>query len=203
MKRTLFIAAAFALLTGAPIIGSSQTRPLPSGSNTQNASTPPVSATVPDTKIALVDTNMFGDEQAGIKRYLNALKTVQGEFQPKQAELINLQTRIKTIADEITKLSGTPVVSEPSIRAKQEEGERLQRDFKYKKEQVEAEFQKRYEAVVGPISADVGKAMDRYAAAHGITLILDISKLLPAVLTMNPAMNVTQAFIAEYNSQNP
>jgi hypothetical protein len=34
-------------------------------------------------------------------------------------------------------------------------------------------------------------------------MILDISKLLPAVLTLNPAMDVTQAFIAEYNSRNP
>jgi hypothetical protein len=34
-------------------------------------------------------------------------------------------------------------------------------------------------------------------------MILDISKLLPAVLTVNPAMDVTQAFIADYNSKHP
>ena len=34
-------------------------------------------------------------------------------------------------------------------------------------------------------------------------MILDISKLAPAILTVNPAMDVTQAFIAEFNSKNP
>jgi Skp family chaperone for outer membrane proteins len=203
MKRTLFIAAAFALLIGAPLLCSSQTRPAPTGPATQKPATPPAAVSVPETKIALIDTNVFSDEQAGIKRYLSAVKNVRSEFQPKETELLSLQTRIKTIADEINKLTGTPVVSAENVRAKQDEGERLQREFKYKKEQVEVDFQKRYEVVVGPISADIGKAIDRYAVEHGLTMILDVSKLVPAVLTMNPAMNVTQAFITEYNSRNP
>jgi hypothetical protein len=32
-------------------------------------------------------------------------------------------------------------------------------------------------------------------------MILDISKLAPAILTVNPNMDVTAAFIAEYNSK--
>jgi len=31
--------------------------------------------------------------------------------------------------------------------------------------------------VVAPVSADIGKGLDQYAAQHGLTLILDISKL--------------------------
>jgi hypothetical protein len=34
-------------------------------------------------------------------------------------------------------------------------------------------------------------------------MILDISKLAPAILTVNPAMDVTQTFINEYNSTHP
>jgi hypothetical protein len=34
-------------------------------------------------------------------------------------------------------------------------------------------------------------------------MILDISKLAPAVLTVNPAMDVTAAFIADFNTKNP
>jgi hypothetical protein len=32
---------------------------------------------------------------------------------------------------------------------------------------------------------------------------MDISKLIPAILTVNPAMDVTAAFISEYNGRNP
>ena len=56
---------------------------------------------------------------------------------------------------------------------------------------------------VNPISTDIGKALDQYAIQHGLTMILDVSKLLPAILTVNPAVDVTAAFIAEYNSKNP
>ena len=205
MKRILIILG-FVLSTGAFVMTFGQARPAAPGPATPKPAAPqagPTTASIPATKIAVVDTNMFGDAKAGIKRYLNAVKGVQSEFQPKQGELVNLQTRIKAIAEEITKLSGNSVVSQQSIQAKQEEGERLQRELKYKKDQADADFQKRYEVVVGPISADIGKALDQYAAQQGLTMILDISKLMPAVLSMNPAMDVTQAFISEYNSKNP
>ena len=94
-------------------------------------------------------------------------------------------------------------MSQETIQAKREEGERLQREFKYKQEQIEADFQKRLNQVIGPISTDIGKGLDQYASQHGLTMILDISKLLPAVLSVNPAMDVTAAFIADYNSKHP
>lgn len=207
MKRILVIAAVFLLLTIASISASAQKRPGAAGPATSKPAapqpTPNATVAVPATKIALVDTSVFGDEKAGITRYLNAVKTVQREFQPKHAELMNLQNRIKAIADEITKLSGNSVVGPQTIQAKQEEGERLERELKYKKEQTDADFEKRYRELAGPISVDIGKALDQYASQHGLTMILDISKLLPAVLTVNPAMDITRSFIAEYNSKNP
>jgi Skp family chaperone for outer membrane proteins len=160
-------------------------------------------ANVPPAKIALVDTTVFGDEKVGIKRYLTAVNTVQRGFEAKNAELRNLQNQIKVIADDLTKLSNNPVVNQDSLRAKREEGERLQRELKYKKEQAEADFEKRYTEVVGPISNDIGNSLIQYAAQNGLTMILDISKLLPAVLSVNPAMDVTQEFIADYNNKHP
>ncbi len=156
---------------------------------------------VPETKIAYLNTEAFGDEKAGITRYVTAVKALEREFDPRQKELITMQTRIKTIADELGKLSSSSVVDPKSIQAKQDEGESLQRDLKYKKEQADAAFAKRYEEAISPISRDIGNALTQFATTRGITMILDISKLAPAVLTANPAMDVTQAFISEYNSR--
>jgi len=221
MSRIIVIAAAFLILIGASVHTSAQTRPAASPTPPRPAapqSTPVTTprpavpqpapfvapANVPAAKIAVVDTTVFGDEKAGIKRYLNAVTTVQRAFEPKNAELRNLQNQIKVIADDLNKLSANPgVVSPESIRAKQGEGERLQRELKYKKEQADADFERRYTEVVGPVSTDIGNALIQYASQNGLTMILDISKLLPAVLTVNPAMDVTQAFIADYNSKHP
>ena len=206
MIRFILIAAAFVVLAGASVSTFAQTQPpatrpaAPQPTPPAPQPTPAVPAPVPITKIALVDTTMFGDEKAGINRYVNALKGVQAAFQIRLNELNTLQTQIKTIADEINKLSSSPVVD---LKPKQDEGERLQRELKYKKEQFDADFERALTQAVAPVSTDIGKALDQYAAQHGLTMILDISKLLPALLTVNPATDVTQAFITDYNSKHP
>ena len=206
MNRIILIAAAFVVLTGASVSVAAQTQPAgarpaaPQATPPAPQPTPAAAAPVPVTKIALVDTTLFGDEKAGINRYVSALKRVQATFQPRLIELNNLQNQIKALADEINKLSANPVVD---LKPKQDEGERLQRDLKYKKEQFDADFERALTQAAAPVSADIGKALDQYAAQHGLTMILDISKLLPALLTVSPAMDITQAFIADYNSKHP
>ena len=220
MSRIILIAAALVISIGASIPTFAQARPAASPTPTRPAAprpapvatprpapaqTTPVAmpANVPASKIALVDTTVFGDQKVGIRRYVNAVNSVEKIFEPKSLELRNLQNQIKVIADDIAKLNNNPVVSPESVRAKQDEGERLQRELKYKKEQADADFQKRYTEVVGPISNDIGNALIQYASQNGLTMIFDISKLAPAVLSVNPAMDVTQAFIADYNSKHP
>ena len=202
MKRFILIAAAFMVLTVASVAATAQTPPAGPRPAAPKP-TPVAAAPVPETRIGLVDTTQFGDEKAGIARYVNALKSVQAAFQVRVNELNALQTQMKTISDEITKLSANPAASAEMIKAKQDDGGRLQRDWKYKKDQFDVDYEKRLTEVVAPISVDIGKGLDQYAAQHGLTLILDISKLLPALLTVNPAMDITQAFIADYNSKHP
>ena len=204
MKNFRLIAAALMLAAMIAVSASAQTRPAgttparPAAPQTTPAAS---NAPVPDTKIAFIDTGAFGEEKIGITRFVNAMKSLEREFKPRQDELNTMQNRIKALADEISK---TQSVADPkTIQAKQDEGERLQRDLKYKQDQADADFKKRYTDVVSPISSDIGKALDAFATQRGITMILDISKLAPAVLTVNPAMDVTQAFINEYNSTHP
>jgi Skp family chaperone for outer membrane proteins len=202
MKRIRLIAAAMMLAAVVAISASAQTRP--GAAAPRPAQTPPAAVNtgpVPDTKIAYIDTGAFGEEKGGITRYVNAMKSLEREFQPRQTELTNIQARLKAIADEISKLSGNSVVDPKTIQAKQDEGEKLQRDLKYKKEQADADFAKRYKEVIEPISDDISKSLNQFAAQRGITMILDISKLAPVILTANPAMDVTAAFIAEFNAK--
>ena len=205
MKRIHLIVAAMMLATLFAVSSSAQTTPRPAAGAAKPAATPaPASASlnVPDPKIAYIDTGAFGDT-AGITRYINAAKSLDREFKPREDELKTMQGRLKAVADEITKLRGSGVVDQKKIDAKQDEGERLQREIKFKKDQADADFSKRYSEVVGPISTDIGKAIEQFAAPRGITMVLDISKLAPALLMVNPAMDVTQAFIADYNSKHP
>jgi Skp family chaperone for outer membrane proteins len=203
MRNFRILAAAMMLAAMFAVSVSAQTRPATgAGTGTARPATPAApTGPVPETKIAYLNTEAFGDEKVGITRYVTAVKALEREFDPRQKELINMQTRIKAIADEIGRLSGSSVVDPKSIQAKQSEGERLQLDLKYQKEKADADFAKRYEEVVTPISQDIGNALTQFATQRGITMIIDISKLAPAILTANKNMDVTQVFIAEYNSK--
>lgn len=156
---------------------------------------------VPSSKIAFVNSQAFGDEKTGITRYVNAQKSLDREFQPRYTELQTLAKKIQTLADEISKTENVAAPAE--IQRKREEGERLQRELKFKKEDAEVAYRKRGEEVLGPVSQDIGKALDAFAKQRGITMTLDISRLIEAVMTVDPTMDITSAFVAEYNSKNP
>lgn len=202
IAASTILAAITALSAFAQAPARPNTTPARPAATTPAAASNP-NANVPDSKIAFINTEAFGDEKVGITRYINAIKSLEKEFQPRQTELTTMNTRLKTLADEIQKLGAANVVDPKTVQAKQDEAEQLQRDMKRKKEDADAAFQKRYEAVVSPISQDIGKSLTDFANTRGITMILDISKLMPAVLTVNPAMDVTEAFIVEYNRTHP
>ena len=206
MKTIRLIAAAILLAAVVAISASAQTRPgaaTPKPAAPQTQAAPAPTGPIPDSKIAYIDTGAFGEDKGGITRLVTAMNALEREFKPRQDELNNLQARLKTIADEISKLSGNSVVDPKTIQAKQDEGEKLQRELKYKKEQADADFARRYKEVIDPISADIFKALNQFAGQRGITMILDISKLAPngVVLTANPNMDVTAAFITEFNAK--
>jgi Skp family chaperone for outer membrane proteins len=117
--------------------------------------------------------------------------------------VLNLQNRINALITEIQTLSKAPVVDQKTIQAKQQQGETLQAEWKTKKDRLDEDVSKRAEQVIAPISAQIGQAMDQFARQRGVTMTLDISKLLPAILTAVPAVDLTQAFIADFNSKNP
>jgi Skp family chaperone for outer membrane proteins len=214
MKKLIF--AAFILVTTMAFSVVGQTRPQTTPARptptpqARPATTPQPAATpivntgpVPDSKIALIDTSAFNDEKNGIIRYIDAARAVEAEFKPRADELQGLQNRLVALATEIQNLQKAAVADQKTILAKQQQGLALQAEIKTKKDRFDEDLSKRYEVVVGPISNLIGTAMDQFAKSRGITMTLDASKLLPAILTAVPAIDMTQAFINDFNSKNP
>lgn len=207
MKVIRLLAAAMFVTALAAYPALSQQKPVakpPTTSPTPAPASGGVAVVVP-AKIAFIITDAFKDEKIGIARWVAAAKKLQAEFQSKEKELQDLETRIQTLSKELDTLSNSAVVDRKTIVAKQDEIARLQREQKFKKDEGEALFKKRYDEVVGPISADIGKAMDAFAKQRGITLLLEYSRLQEAgiILSADASTDVTVAFIAEYNSKNP
>jgi outer membrane protein len=194
MKIFCAIAAVafFAVIT----VGSVKAQP--------RTTTPPASASVagnmPDAKIALVNTDDFADEKTGIVRLVAAMKRVDAEFQPRRTELQALQQQIEKATADLNKAAP---VQDPKVTAQQNDKiEQMKKEYQRKGEDAQASYQKRLQEVLGPVYEDIGKALDAYAKAHGITLVLDVTKI-QGIVSASESLDITKPFIAEFNSKNP
>ena len=167
------------------------------------AATPAAGAT----KIGWIDTSAFGDEKAGVTKYNNALKALEAEMRPRVAELQTMQAKLKTLSEELARMNGNSAVpvDPKAAQAKQEEGQRIQREFEFKKKEYDAAMSKRGSEILAPIQNDLLKAIQDYARQKGYAVVLDIAALandnMNAILALDPASNVTKDFITFYNAR--
>ena len=184
MKKFGFIAAAlmFVFTFGATAFGQTQ----------------------PPTKIGWIDTGAFSDEKEGIVKYVNAYKSLSNEVKPRETELVGIQTKIQNIAKELQTPppAGVPV-NQQAMATKREEGERLARELEFKKKEYDAFVQKRGGEILGPLNADIGKAIADFGKQKGYVAILDIGKLADAgaILHLDAGANVTKEFVTFYNAR--
>jgi len=158
------------------------------------------SVNVPDSKVAVIDSSAFADEKQGITKFVSALKKVSAEFQPRRTELEGLQQQIDKLTADLQKAA--PVQDPKVTQQQQDKIDQLKKDAQRKGEDAEAAFNKRMQDVLPPLYDDIGKALEAFAKARGINLILDVSKV-QGVFPLTEAMDITKAFIADYNSKNP
>jgi len=183
-----------------PAAGGTQPQPRPA--STPATTAPATSASVPDSKVALIDSRAFEDEKQGILKLLAAARRVSAEFQPRQTELLTLQQQIEKAEADLQKAA--PVQDEKVSKQQKDRIDVLKKEYTRKGEDAQAAFNKRLEDVLGPIYEDMGKALEVFAKARGITLILDVAKIPQGgILNAVESTDITLAFIAEYNSKNP
>lgn len=158
-------------------------------------------ATVPAAKIAIVDTEAFGDSKSGVKRLVAAFGQINREFQPKMDELKGLQARYGALTKTLNDTYGT---SSPEVNEKRSnELEALNRDIKYKQEDGQKALDARTKELTTPILTDINTKLEAYAKERGFDMVFDISKFSGAVMFINQGLDITSAFITEYNTKNP
>jgi Skp family chaperone for outer membrane proteins len=197
MKLVRLIAAVALLTTVAILSVSAQQRPAPgtapAGPAVQNT------GTIPDSKMAMIFSDAFMDPKNGIARFTALLNTLNREFQPRQTEINTMQTRIATLTKEI---NDTQAVAAPeAIRQKRDQLEQLNIEIKRKSEDAQAAYEARRREIFSPLQQDIGKALEAFAKARGITVIVDGSQV--PVSYIAESLDITRIFINEFNSKNP
>ncbi len=195
MKKDHMIAAV-AFLAFAVTPALAQTRP---------ATTPPAgtqSAAVPEAKIALIYSADFQDPKTGLAKFNGLVATLNREFQPRQTKLTQLQQQIVTLEEDIRKTQAAAQVVDPrSIQTKIDQLETKKKEFQREGEDAEAAYKRRQEEIFGPLQLEINKAVEAYAKQRGINVIIDGSRV--PVLYAADSIDITKAFIVEFNSKNP
>ena len=190
------VAAAFIAAVCFGSIRAQQPRP---GTTTPTGTSVPA-VNVPETKIALVNSDEFTDDKTGIVRLVIAMKKVDNEFGPRRTELQTLQQQIEKATADLTKAQ--PLQDARVSQQQADKIEMMKTEFKRKGEDAQAAYQKRLQEVLSPVYEDIGKALDAYAKARGITLILDVTKV-QGIVSASDSLDITKPFITEFNSKNP
>ena len=194
MKSLRLIAAGVALAVVSVVSASAQTA-RPAG---QPAAAPAGAPSLTG-RIAVIDSSAFSDEKEGIARVVNAMKSVDAQFQPQRTELQNMQTRLNALSDEIQKTGA--VAAPQAIAAKQDQATQLDTEIKRKAEDAQKAYQKRMGEVLDPLQQDVFNALQTYAQQRGIAIVIDANRV--PVLYAADSVDITRDFIAEYNRTHP
>jgi outer membrane protein len=154
--------------------------------------------------MGVIYTDLFLDQKSGIAKFNSIVTKLNGEFQKLKDEITQMQTRGQTLEAEITKLrdapAGTPI-DQRSLQAKIDQLEQLKKDIQRKGEDAQGAYNRRRQELFAPLQDEIGKALEAFAKARGINVIIDGAQV--PLLYAADSIDITRAFIADFNSKNP
>ena len=201
----LLVAALVASASAQQPAGRPAAQPTPTPTATAPAAAAPAAAVqLPMSKMAIIYTDLFLDQKTGIAKFNNVVTKLNGEFQKTKDELTAMQTRATALDSEIAKLRDAPAgapVDQRALQAKMDQLDQLKKDIQRKGEDAQGAYNRRRQELFLPLQEEIGKALETFAKARGINVILDGTQV--PLLYAAEAMDITRAFITEFNSKNP
>jgi len=155
-------------------------------------------------KMAVIYTDVFLDQKTGIAKFNSVVTKLNNEFAGLKNEIQGLQTRAQTLEDEIGKLQNAPAgtpIDQRSLQAKIDQLEQLKKDLQRKSEDAQASYTRRRQELFGPLQDEIGRALEAFAKARGINVIIDAAQV--PLLYAADSIDITRAFITDFNSKNP
>ena len=170
------------------------------------AAPPQTTGTVPlpMSKMAVIYTDMFLDQKTGIAKFNTVLNKLNSEFKAPRDEIQGMQTRGQQLEDEIGKLQNAPAgtpIDQRSLQAKIDQLDQLKKEIQRKGEDAQASYNRRRQELFNPLQEEIGKALEAFAKARGINVIIDAAQV--PLLYAAESIDITRAFITEFNSKNP
>jgi Skp family chaperone for outer membrane proteins len=198
------IVVVLATTAGAQQPAASPAAPRPTPTTPAATAAPPATVALPTSKMAVIYTDLFLDPKTGIAKFNSVVTRLNNEFQTLKNEITGMQQRAQQLEEEINKLreapAGTPI-DQRGLQTKIDQLETLKKDVQRKAEDAQASYNKRRQELFLPLQQEIGNALEAFAKARGINVILDGAQV--PLLYAAESMDITRAFITEFNTKNP
>ncbi|HEX5875059.1 MAG TPA: OmpH family outer membrane protein [Pyrinomonadaceae bacterium] len=156
---------------------------------------------VPVSKMAVIYTDAFLDQKTGIAKFNSVLAKLNGEFKQIKDELDGMQTRATTLEAEINNLRQNAATPVATLQTKIDQLDQLKKDAQRRGEDAQASYNRRRQELFLPLQDEIGKALEVFAKARGINVIIDGAQV--PLLYAAESIDITRAFITEFNTKNP
>lgn len=164
------------------------------------AQSAPSSAGPSKGKIGVINTSAL---QERIFEFRSKLEALNRQFEPRVKELQGMADRINAL--ETTIKTQSNVLGAAKVAELTEQLETMNRDYKRKGEDLQADGNRARSIALGPINEKLNKFANDYTARRGIILLIDLANAVQAgaITWYDNRIDVTEDFIREYNKANP
>ncbi len=157
-------------------------------------------------KIGIIDTRLFLNGKTVIKKYVDAINAVNVEFKSVATELDAMALKVQNLEKELRVFQEQAQkgvqLNQATVNAKLEDYDRLSREYKFRKEDNEARYNRRQAALVSPVQRDISAALQEFTKKNGYVIIFDISKDQTGLfLSLGEKTDLTIDFITFYNAR--
>lgn len=145
-------------------------------------------------KIGVVDLfKILNESEKGKK----AIGELQSMVDSRHKALEEKQKKIRALREEYDKRKA--VLSEDARKAREDEIERLERDFQRTAADYQAEVQKKENEITRSMLREIRQIINEYAAKEGYNLIIEKAEQL--ILYSKPEVDITDKIITLYNQK--
>ncbi len=208
MRNHLLTVVALLVVAFATSVNAQRPPASPGAQPTPTPAAPQATAptvALPTSKMAIIYTDLFLDQKTGIAKFSTVVTKLNGEFQKLKDEINQMQTRGQTLEAEINKLREAPATATPpdqrGLQTKIDQLDQLKKDTQRKAEDAQAAYNRRRQELFTPLQEEIGKALEVFAKARGINVIIDGAQV--PLLYAAESIDITRAFITDFNSKNP
>ena len=143
-------------------------------------------------KVAIVNAQKAMADSDELKKASAAVET---KFKPRQDELTKLQSDLQSIEQQLA--SGK--LNQQAAADLQLQGQRKQRDAQRISDDLQADFEKDRQEILGKASQKMQQVIAKLAEEKGVDVIIDASQ----TLYFKPTLDLTTDAVAAYNKAYP